>query len=737
MAVTGDKRKRVKRVVPAKGSAIAVQGDVNHSNIITGSNNIIHMLERAASPAELTEKADQLEQGRLKKSLLEYVNKIKTQAEIAEKGLDTKSPYKALLEYEITDSSLFFGRDAYIAELLDCIKLNPLTVLHAESGAGKSSLLRAGIGPHLLAEGSLPLYVRPRETPALQESIKRALLPELEQSPNLANATLRDFLRRVSKLLGKKLLVIIVDQFEEIFTLQSEEARMAFAEELGKCLDDRLLPVRWILSLRGEWFSKLAKFQSKIGNPFENSVFLSAFNKADAYQVIVEPALKRGIRYEDGLVEQIIAELATKADGRAVDVFSSFLPSLKKSQQEEEEISPPQLQLVCSEIFKKADKNKRLITSEIYHALGGAETILQNYLDRVIDENIPKDHVSLAEKVLVALVDDQGHRTLRSRTQIQYELGLLTDAKILNEVLKQLVDSHLLRQEEEGEYELAHDYLANKIKLDPETQKKKFVKGLLEQKVKYFHREGIKLSSDELSLVEEYIPPAERSSDEDWLIESSKRDTLRRRYISLAGYMVVFAIGISLFVVTIVFLIRGMSLVAPQGYIALLWTSVILLGLVGANRGWAKELLLTFGLVLSIAINKLVAFIPIVGALEEGNTSLFWIRLVITATLAFFGYQVVVSIQRLSTRSNRERVQDSLFGAVIGAINGYLLFGSIWYYLHVMGYTTLGFLPPVPGTLAGDAALLVINYLPPDLLGGVGLFIAVILMVIFVAVVYI
>lgn len=725
-----------KKAVPAKGSSIAVRGDVNNSNIITGSNNIIHVLERAASTAELKEQADTLEQSRLKNALIDYVNKIKTQAESAEKGLDTKSPYKALLKYEITDSSLFFGRDTYIAELLECIKQNPLTVLHSESGAGKSSLLRAGIGPHLLAEGRLPLYIRPRETPVLQRSIKHALLPDLEQSPNLANASLRDFLRRVSKLLGKKWLVVIVDQFEEVFTLQTEEARMAFVKELAECVDDETLPVRWILSLRGEWFSQLAKFRPMIRNPFENSVLLNAFSKADAHQVIVEPALKRGIRYEDGLVDQIVTELAIKSDG-PTDIFSAVANPNRMDGTEEEEISPPQLQLVCSEIFKRANKDTRLITTEMYRSLGGVETILQNYLDGVIDEKIAKEQVELAEKILVALVDNEGHRILRSKSQIQIELGFKVNVENLDRVLEQLAESRLLRVEDENEYELAHDYLANKIKLDPEIQKQKYVKELLEQKTKHFHRAGIKLSTEELTLVEEYLPTMALSDEEEVLIESSRRDSQIRRYLSLAGNMVVFAIGISLFVVTIVFLIRGMSLVAPQGYIALLWTSVILLGLVGANRGWAKELLLTFGLILSIAINKLVAFIPTVGALEEGNTSLFWIRLVITATLAFFGYQVVVSIQRLSARSTRERVQDFLFGAMLGGINGYLLFGSIWYYLHVMGYSTLGFVPPVPGTLVGDAALLVVNYLPPYLLDGVGLFFAVILVIVFVVVVYI
>ncbi len=54
-----------------------------------------------------------------------------------------------------------------------------------------------------------------------------------------------------------------------------------------------------------------------------------------------------------------------------------------------------------------------------------------------------------------------------------------------------------------------------------------------------------------------------------------------------------------------------------------------------------------------------------------------------------------------------------------------------------MGYSDLGFVPPAPGTLIGDAALLVVNYLPPYLFGGVGIFVAVVLILIFVVIVYI
>ena len=225
-------------------------------------------LFKAIFESENTQDAETSEQKQLAKAIATYMGNIKSQVELAQKSFDLKSPYKGLLEYDIRDIPFFFGRETAIGEMLEAVDRNPLTVLHAESGAGKTSLLKAGIRPKLFADKHLPLYILPRQDP-VDISIKRALLQQLQESPIWMNTTLHDFTQEVSRLLGGKWLIIIIDQFEEIFTLQSQEAREQFVKQLAQCLDDDLLPVRWILSIRAELLSKLAKFRSHISNPTE------------------------------------------------------------------------------------------------------------------------------------------------------------------------------------------------------------------------------------------------------------------------------------------------------------------------------------------------------------------------------------------------------------------------------------------------------------------------------------
>src|SRR5512147_1359232 len=109
----------------------------------------------------------------------------------------------------------------------------------------------------------------------------------------------------------------------------------------------------------------------------------------------------------------------------------------------------------------------------------------------------------------------------------------------------------------------------------------------------------------------------------------------------------------------------------------LFWMFVIIFGLIGWMRGWAKELLVSFSVILALALNHVIRrYIPIAQSLEETDVSLFWVRTIILIVLVYFGYQTVVSIPHLASRAARERLQDSLFGGIMGGINGYLIAGT-------------------------------------------------------------
>ena len=170
----------------------------------------------------------------------------------------------------------------------------------------------------------------------------------------------------------------------------------------------------------------------------------------------------------------------------------------------------------------------------------------------------------------------------------------------------------------------------------------------------------------------------------------------------------------------------------------LFWMFVILFGLVGWMRGWAKELLVSFSVILALGLNHVLRrYIPIAQNLPETDVSLFWVRTIILIVLVYFGYQTVISIPHLAAKGRTEKLQDTLFGAIMGALNGYLIVGTILFYLNVADYP----FPEVISKPADPELLQTVNqmmlYMPPQLLGEPGIYFAIIVAFVFVLVVYI
>ena len=167
------------------------------------------------------------------------------------------------------------------------------------------------------------------------------------------------------------------------------------------------------------------------------------------------------------------------------------------------------------------------------------------------------------------------------------------------------------------------------------------------------------------------------------------------------------------------------------------WMFVILFGLIGMMRGWAKELLVVFSVILALAVNILLTrYMPMINTMPNDDPALFWIRTVITIVLVFFGYQTV-ALSHFSGKVAREKLQDSILGFVFGMINGYLVVGSIWFYLDQAGYPFDYIQAPDSATEMGLAALNLLQAMPPRLLGEPAIYFAVILSFIFVIVVFI
>ncbi len=166
------------------------------------------------------------------------------------------------------------------------------------------------------------------------------------------------------------------------------------------------------------------------------------------------------------------------------------------------------------------------------------------------------------------------------------------------------------------------------------------------------------------------------------------------------------------------------------------WMYVVLFAVIGMLRGWAKELLVAFSVILALALNLLLKLYIIRDKLDDASTELFWLRAAILVALVYFGYQTVALVPHLQSKATRERLQDSLFGAFLGALNGYLVIGTLLFYLNEAQYPYPNVISPPTGDLAVTVATMM-KFMPPNLLGVPGIYFAVILCFVFVIVVYI
>lgn len=168
------------------------------------------------------------------------------------------------------------------------------------------------------------------------------------------------------------------------------------------------------------------------------------------------------------------------------------------------------------------------------------------------------------------------------------------------------------------------------------------------------------------------------------------------------------------------------------------WMYVVLFAIIGAMRGWAKELMVTFSVVLSLFIITLLEqFVP---PLREGIGEIprFWVRIIIVTLLVFFGYQTPNIRALAGARFARERLQDTLLGLIIGALNGYLVVGSFWYYMDEAGYPFAPFFTaPNLSDPLGRAAEVLVSRLPPVFLQPPWIYFAVAIAFLFVVVVFI
>ncbi len=237
-----------------------------------------------------------------------------------------RNPYKGLEAFVEEDARDFFGRDDEIAALLRMVERHRFVTVVGPSGSGKSSLVRAGLVPALRSgrlSGShrwLTVTTLPGAHPfdelatALADVATERLGPlsaELRADPN--------GLLRVAKRLTRDVdgeLVLVVDQFEELFSLVGdEETRAAFIDALLAAVQDPHSRLHIVATIRADFFDQ-PLLDDRLGPVVSTAHLALAVPAPDALLETVEgPAAAAGVKLESGLAQQVVADVREQPGG--------------------------------------------------------------------------------------------------------------------------------------------------------------------------------------------------------------------------------------------------------------------------------------------------------------------------------------------------------------------------------------------------------------------------------------
>lgn len=424
-------------------------------------------------------------------------------------------PYKFLDYYTERDASLFFGREQEVEAICSQILAHRSFVLHGRSGVGKSSILRAGLMPRLKAQGHFVFVIRSFTDPVHQmvNSISEAF--DVGPGADL-RSTLVDLTGRIEE---GRCVIFFLDQFEEFFLLLSEEARRKFLN-VARELTTGALPVRLVFALREDLLAEMSQLKLAVPEIFHHEYRLKRLNREQAEIAITAPARTVGCRYEPELVTRLLADIGDPGG-----------------------IDPPQLQIVCDNLYDSRDDNST-IGVEAYEQLGGARQILASYLERVLRRFNPSD-LRITKLILTALISEEGQRLVLKATELETRIGSRCgDEPATGLLIEELVAARVLRrrrQDGAAWIELAHDFLTPEILrwLTADELALKRARGVIERAMENYLTHGLLIDTDAVDLVLSFGEQLGLTDDEadllltsalnrtrtapEWLIKSSPR----------------------------------------------------------------------------------------------------------------------------------------------------------------------------------------------------------------------
>jgi CHASE2 domain-containing sensor protein len=397
----------------------------------------------------------------------------------------TGGPYVGLDYFAEEDAGLFFGRDDERKRISGNLRASRLTLLYAESGVGKSSLLRAGVSARLRQHavrnviergrpGLVPVVFsswRGDPTADLIAALEEAARPLLQRDDVvLRRDTLDHAIEDVAASAAGTPLVIL-DQFEEHF-LDETDTDERFDEALARCVNRRDLRANFLIAIREDAYSLIgSRFKAHIPNVYANFLHLDFLDAEAARTAILQPLAafntsREGraapVSIEPELVDAVIDQVRR---GRVAmgDAGTAGVEGHDRSR-----VETAYLQLVMKRLWdEEIGLGSDRLRLETLRRLGGADTIVHGHLDDAM-ARLPAPQRDAATAALRFLVTSAGRKIALSSDELREFTDV--DAATLDPALEHLERERILRPVPATEpggaarHEIFHDVLAPAIR---------------------------------------------------------------------------------------------------------------------------------------------------------------------------------------------------------------------------------------------------------------------------------
>ncbi|MEG4317512.1 MULTISPECIES: CHAT domain-containing protein [unclassified Microcoleus] len=302
------------------------------------------------------------------------------------------NPYQGLSAFGEEDADFFFGQEKFVSNLVEVTHKQPLVAVVGPSGSGKSSVVYAGLIPKLRTEGNwLIESFRPGKEPFVQLAfaLVRQLEPEAGETQQLRETiglagdlrngriTLQQVVSRILDRNPGKQLLLVADQFEELYTLcQVKEEQERFADALLAAIAQENITL--VLTLRADFYGYVLSYRLLRDALQEYTPqLLSSMKREELQQAIELPAQKLEVQLEAQLTQHILDDVGSEPGNL------------------------PLLEFALTRLWEK--QQHRELTHQAYEEIGGVKKAIANHAEQVY-QKLNETEKKQAQRIFVQLV---------------------------------------------------------------------------------------------------------------------------------------------------------------------------------------------------------------------------------------------------------------------------------------------------------------------------------------------